>query len=88
MVCLVLEREEGAADVECGGCPGRVEDKFSDWVTLLRCRRSGGQALKESLESVTVGSLHACRYLANDVDTYSATGAGTKQKTQLTLREL
>ena len=33
-VCLVLEREEGADDVEGDGCPGRVGGGFLDWVTL------------------------------------------------------
>jgi hypothetical protein len=45
VVRLVLERDESAANVEGSGCPGGVEDEFSDRVTLLRCRRSGGQTL-------------------------------------------
>ena len=48
VVCLVLERDEGAANIEDGGSPGGVEDEFSDGVTLLWCRCSGIQTLDES----------------------------------------
>lgn len=47
VVRLVLERDESAADVEGGSCTGGVQDKFSDGVTFLWCRRSGGQTLNK-----------------------------------------
>ena len=47
VVCLVLERDESAADVEGGSCPCSVVDEFSNRVTFLGCRCSGGQTLKK-----------------------------------------
>ena len=48
MVCLVLERDESAANVEDCSTPGGVEEESSDRVTLLWCRCSSSQTLKES----------------------------------------
>jgi hypothetical protein len=47
MVRLVLEREEGAPDVEGGCYPGGVKDEFSDGVPFLWCWYSGGQTLEQ-----------------------------------------
>ena len=48
MVRLVLERDEGAPDVESGCYPGGVEHELSDGMTFLWRRCIGSQTLKQS----------------------------------------